>query len=113
MKISDQEMTEFSKKIAADRTIRALIRQLQGQEWDLEPARILSYEELRSLSISPSAIDFILRRVAEARTKTELLVSLEEFALFLVPGNALKQVLLSRLGVLGRLIRDRQSSGCP
>jgi len=95
-------MPEFSKKIAAAHTVRALLRQIQEENWDLESARILSYEELRSLNISESAIDFILRRVAEARSKPELLASLEEITFFLAPGNAFKQVLLSWLGVLRR-----------
>jgi len=101
----------MSKKIAAARTVWALIRQVQTTGWSLEPARILSYEELRSLSISGSAIDSILRRVAEARTKSELLGSLEEFAAVLAPSYARKQALLSRLGRLIRLFGHSQAIG--
>ena len=112
MRIRNEGMSPMNKKIAAARTVRALVLQIQEENWDLEPARTLAYEELRCLPIRSSVIDVILRQVAEARSKTALTVSLEEFAFSLAPGHALEQFLLSRLVGLRRRFKNWHTKRC-
>ena len=104
------KMANVKHSIAAARAVRTLLRQLQQENWELESARVLAYEELRLLRIPSSAIDVILRRVAQARTESELLESLETFAILLAPGQAFTQALISRLGFLSRPFRNRHKT---
>lgn len=73
-------MAFLVKRWAARRKIRELITQIEDEDWKLEAARSLSYEELRALIEDRDWLDQALRKVAEARTKEELLNSLRSIA---------------------------------
>jgi hypothetical protein len=73
-------MAFLLKRWAPRRKIRALITHIAGDDWKLEAARSLSYEELRTLILDRRRLDWALRKVAEARTKEELLNSLRSIA---------------------------------
>lgn len=76
-------MGEKKNSYAALRTVQKLIHEIAGDEWELDAARALSFEELRALRNTPNVIDLILRRVSEQKTKKNLIDRLKSFAAFL------------------------------
>ncbi len=65
------------------RKVRGLIHELEKEEWGLEGARSMAYEEFRPLRIEPRLKDQIMRRVAEQKTKEGIVENLMSFADFL------------------------------
>jgi hypothetical protein len=65
---------------AAAKVVHALIGQLLNEDWSLEAARTLVFEELRALKIDRAPLEAILRRAAEATSQDQMLELLNGFA---------------------------------